>query len=403
MIDALFAVLGGLATAPAFPPALALGAALLVFALDRQGRLDVYEWGTTLVLVPVAAALVQAPAAAPMWSILAPGLVVALLARDRESLLQSECALKLAWVMGAALALSWTGVRLLELATGTDRVVEQWAVLDLAVDPDSLWRTALPLALLLGVVLVGGAPFHFWAADILHGAPAWLAPLAVIVIQISGARWLTSRLAGIASFEDGAKAVAELLSMAAFLALAVGAVTLMVQRRPERRVGTLASLQGGLLLGALAFARGGASAGVDPQFVARWTAHLVLALSGAAILSRFLPAAGAAPGAAAVLFRRHPASALAGLFALFSLAGVPGTPGAGIWLDAAANVTRGGWLLVTLALGAAWLAALTVAVRQMREAFGLAVDRPPPAQAVPWQARAALWTCAIGLVVLEFR
>src|SRR5205085_2461675 len=84
--------------------------------------------------------------------------------------------IKLLWVLGAALALSGAGVMLLAVATGTREPLEQWAVLSLAVDPEFLWRTALPLSLLLGVVLVGGAPFHFWAADLLQGAPAWLAP-----------------------------------------------------------------------------------------------------------------------------------------------------------------------------------------------------------------------------------
>ena len=401
-MNAVFATLETLAASTLFPPALALIAALLMFSLDRRDRLHALEWATGVILVLLAAGLVRAPVSGPAWSLLAPGIVAALLSRDRDSLLESECALKLVWVFGAAIALSWAGVRLLELSTGTEVVLEQWAVLELGVDPEFLWQAALPLSLMLGMVLLGGAPFHFWAADVLQGAPVWLSPLAVIVLQVTGAGWLSSRLAGIARFPEAARAVAEWLAMGAFLAFAVGAVTLFVQRRPERRVGTLASLNGGLLLAALAFARGGASAGVDPDFVARWTAHLVLALSGAAILARFVPVATGGPEPTPVLFRSHPLTGLVGLFALASLAGVPGTPGAALWRESAGLVARGGWIWVTFALCAAWLAALGAVIRQVREAFGIS-RAIGPAPRVPWQPRLAIWVCAVGLVVLALR
>jgi hypothetical protein len=225
----------------------------------------------------------------------------------------------------------------------------------------------------------------------------------VIVIQIAGAGWLSARLAGIARFPEAARAVAGWLSVAALLAFAVGAATLLVQRRPERRVGTLASLNGGLLLAAIAFARGGASAGVDPHFVGRWTAHLVLALSGAAIVARFVPVATGRPEPTPVLFRAHPLTGLAGLFALASLAGFPGTPGSAIWRDAAMLVARSGWIWVTLALCLAWLAALGIVIVQSREAFGISRNELWPTRTVPWQPRLALWVCAVGLVVLGLR
>src|SRR5207244_2256311 len=214
----------------------------------------------------------------------------------------------------------------------TPVVIEQWAVLNLGLDPDFLWRTALPIALVLGVVLLGGAPFHFWAADLLQGAPAWLAPLAVVALQVSGAEWLAARLSGIESFHAGARAVADLLAIAATLAFAVGGLTLLVQRRPERRVGTLASLNGGLLLARLAFAPAG--------------------LGGAGRI------AGIGPHAA----------------------------------------TRSGRPWVMLALTFAWIASLSVAMRQLREAVGIAPRVAPPPEPVPWQARVALGACAAGLV-----
>jgi hypothetical protein len=72
-----------------------------------------------------------------------------------------ECALKMLWVMGASLAL--------ELA------------------PPALWTAALPLSLLAGLVMLGGAPFHFWPADLFQGARPWFAPLAVAALQSLGA------------------------------------------------------------------------------------------------------------------------------------------------------------------------------------------------------------------------
>jgi len=388
-----------LETAPPAAPVVALAAGVLMLSLERRGRFDASALGAAAVLVPLAAAGALAPAAGSTGLLLVLGLVMALLARDRDNLLQSECTIKLLWVLGAALALSWAGVMLLSLATGTPVVIEQWAVLNLGLDPDFLWRTALPISLLLGVVLLGGAPFHFWAADLLQGAPAWLAPLAVVALQVSGAEWLAARLSGIESFHAGARAVADLLAIAATLAFAVGGLTLLVQRRPERRVGTLASLNGGLLLARLAFAREGlGGAGVIAGIVPRWSSHLVLALSGAAILARFLPVADARPDTPPVLFRRHAVAGIAGLYALFSLAGVPGTPGAGVWLDTAHAATRCGRPWVMLALTFAWIASLSVAMRQLREAVGIAPRVAPPPEPVPWQARVALGACAAGLV-----
>jgi hypothetical protein len=105
------------------------------------------------------------------------------------------------------------------------------------------------------------------------------------------------------------------------------------------------------------------------------------------------------PGAPPVLFRRHAIAGIAGFYSLFSLAGVPGTPGAGMWLEAAHAVTRSGRPWVMLALAFAWIASLTVAMRQLHEAAGIAAPEPPPTNPVPWQARVALGACAAGLVI----
>src|SRR5439155_13146866 len=197
-------------------------------------------------------------------------------------------AIKLLWVMGTAIALSWAGNELLVLATGSPVTREQWAVLELGLDPRFLWSTALSLSLLTGIVLLGGAPFHFWAADLFQGVRPWLAPLAVAALQVSGARWLLTRLQGIAAFPAGERAMSSLLGIATLIALVAGAVTLIAQRRPERRVGTLASLDGALVLGWLATGRGGPS-GMQLEHLAAWAAHQVLALSAAGTLARFVP------------------------------------------------------------------------------------------------------------------
>jgi len=137
------------------------------------------------------------------------------------------------------------------------------------------------------------------------------------------------------------------------------------------------------------------------EFVSGWSAHLALALAGAATVARFVPVGSAGAAPAAVLFRRHPASGVLGLYALASLAGVPGTPGAHVWLEVARALAQAGRSGLLLALGVAWLAAFAAAVRQAREAFGVPDGSPAPAQPVPWPARAALWVAGSGLVALS--
>jgi NADH:ubiquinone oxidoreductase subunit 2 (subunit N) len=393
-----------LAVSQATPLALAGGGAVALMltgivqsGTGRHGRIGLVPLA---VLASLALAVASAPLAQPVWAPLAAGVVAATLARDREDALEAECALKLLWVIGPAFALSWAGLSLLTLATGTTVAVEQWAVLQLGLDPSFLWSTALPLELLVGLVLLGGAPFHFLVADVLQGARPWLAASAVVALQVSGAAWLSRRLEGISGFPAGRELVASLLGIAAFAAFAAGAVTLLVQRRPERRVGTLASLNGGLVLAALATAQP-----LPPAVLAAWAAHLALAVAGAATVARFLPTfAGPAPGAP--LFRLHPWSGIAGLYALASLAGVPGTPGSMLWLASARSLAMAGRTGLLLLVAAAWIAALTAAMRQWRQAFG--VTATPAAEQeegirrspVPIQARLALWLSALGLVAL---
>jgi NADH:ubiquinone oxidoreductase subunit 2 (subunit N) len=381
------------------PVAVALGASALMLVFERGSRASAL--GPLVLLVPLALVVAGFAGAGLGTAAVVIGLVIAILARTREDLLHSECAIKLLWVMGTALALSWAGVELLLLSTGTGQVREQWAVLELGLDPRVVWSTALSLSLLIGLVLLGGAPFHFWAADLLQGARQWLAPLAVAALQVTGARWLMARLDGIEAFPAGARGVSSLLGLAALVALIAGAATLAVQRRPERRVGTLASLNGALILAWLVTGHGVSRLGDEK--LSLWAAHLVLALSGAGPLARFVPVSSriAAPGP--VLFRRHPLSGILGLYALFSLAGAPGTPGAWIWLDVARGLASAGqdWLL--LALGMAWVAAFSAAVRQLREAFGIRVETAPPAQPVAWQARVAMAIAAVALVLVGAR
>jgi NADH:ubiquinone oxidoreductase subunit 2 (subunit N) len=174
----------------------------------------------------------------------------------------------------------------------------------------------------------------------------------------------------------------------------------LLQRRPERRVGTLASLQGGLALAALAISAGrGPLDAMVTAWLVPWAAHLALALSGAALLARLTPADPAADAPGGHLFRRHPLSAFAGLYALFSLAGVPGTPGAALWLEIARGLAANGrsGLLIALALG--WLAAFATVMRELREGFG-ASTAARPERNVPLPVRAALWVSGAGLATL---
>jgi NADH-quinone oxidoreductase subunit N len=396
LLNAIFGV-----GAPLIGASLALLAAGFLLLHDRARHGMPYALAPLVVLVPLAALVAYGGRSNPGWAAFAALLVAALLARGRDDSFQSECALKLVWVLGGSLALSWAGLQLLVLATGTDRVAEQWGVLQLGIDPPQLWSASLSLSLVAGIVLLGVAPFHFWAADLFQGARMWLAPLAVAALQVAGSGWIMSRLDGITACPDAARLASYLLGIAGATAFAVGAVAVLWQKRPERRIGTLASLQGGILLAALAAERAGHYHRISAEdLLGQWAPHLVLALTGAGTFARFLPVSGSGADPAAVMFRRHPLSAACGLFALASLAGVPGTPGARLWLDVARALAGSERMGLMLALAAAWLASFAVAVRQAREAIGVPARGPAPEQPVPWSARAALWSAGAGLLAL---
>ena len=385
--------------------ALALLAALLLRLLDGRapgadGAFAAFAW---LALLPLAALVVWPQETTLARAGLAAGLAVALFARDREDLAQSEVALKLAWTLGGALALAWAADSLLASAAGSAVAREQWPALALQLDPYALWMSALALALLAAVVLLGAAPFHFWLADVVQGARAWQAPIVAAGLAAAGAELLARRLDGIDRFAAGAALARAALGLAAVLARVAGAATLAVQRRPERRVGTLASLQGALVIAALAAdpgARPFASAGAGA--LSRWAVHLALALSGAGALARFVPAESRASEGAAALFRRHPWSALAGSWSLLSLAGAPGTPGATWWLAVARELAARHRTGLLLALAFAWLTSFAVAVREIRNAFGSPEPASPLPRETPLAARAALWCAAAGLAALAW-
>ena len=388
---------------PAVPLAAVLGAALLVRQLDRRRDEGLPSAALTWVsLLPLALVVAAPTSVGPARGALAAALAVALLARDREDLAQSECALKLTWVFGAAFALSWAGDSLLAITAGTSVAAEQWSVLALRLDPFGMLTGALALSLLVGAVLLGGAPFHFWLADVFHGARPHLAPLVVAAPQAAGAAWLALRLDGIEAFPEGAAFASGLLALAAALALVGSAATLAMQRRPERRVGTLASLQGALVLSAFAADPGLAPFAELPGALAAWATHLALALTGAGALARFLAVDARAEDGPVALFRRHPLSGAFGAFAAFSLAGAPFTPGMFLWLAVARRLAATGHPGLLLALAGAWLTAFAVTARDVRKAFGSPDGRPAPARGVPWPAHAAFALCAACLAALAW-
>jgi hypothetical protein len=297
--------------------------------------------------------------------------------------------------------LSWAGASLLVVATGTALPREQWGVLAVGLGGQMLWSMSIPLVLLVGLVLLAGAPFHFWAADLFQGARAWLAPLAIAALQVCGVAWVENRLEVVEAFESAAAIAGGLLGVAAATALVVGALTLLWQRRPERRVGTLASLHGGLALAWLAAEHATyRPTPPAPGLFEAWASHLVLALTGAAVLARLTPVPGERSAPPAVLFRRHSAAGVAGLYALASLAGVPGTPGAAVWLAVARELVASGRTAVLLALGFAWLASFAFAMQQVRDSFGVPPQGTPPENPVPRVLRSALWLAGGGLAAL---
>ncbi|MEO5989584.1 MAG: hypothetical protein ABIU54_10980 [Candidatus Eisenbacteria bacterium] len=398
-------------TLPPLPPAglaalLALVAAMLLRAVHpaRPGVFAPLALMVSLAaLAPLAWAVAAPQQISPLLTVLLAALAIALLAREPRELSQTECALKLTWVLGAAFALSSAGDSLLTLATGTAVPLEQWSALELSLDPYALWSAALLMTMLAGLVLLGGAPFHFWPADVIHGTRAWFAPLIVAALQASGAAWLLHRLATLEGFTQGEKLTGGLLSLAALVALVGGAFTLAAQRRPERRVGGLASLQGAIVLAAFSVDPVRAPfASIGPYSLAAWAAHLALALTGAGALAHFLPVSGRESDPPSALARRHPWSAAAAAYALLSLAGAPGTPGAMLWLEVARRLagTRHPGLLAALLL--AWLVAVTVAVNETRRMFGAPTPLPAPQATVPRFARLAFWAVAGGLMALLF-
>jgi len=381
--------------------ALGLGISGMLLWSDRGEQPPLYALLPLVVLAAFAAIVAFGPRLPIAIAPLVACTVIALLARAREDVFHSECALKLLWVMSAAFALSWAGASLLVVATGTALPREQWAVLAVGLGGQMLWSMAIPLVLLVGLVLLAGAPFHFWAADLFQGARAWLAPLAIAALQVCGVAWVENRLEVVEAFESAAAIAGGLLGIGAATALAVGGLTLLWQRRPERRVGTLASLQGGLALAWLAAEHAHyRPTPPSPGLFEAWASHLVLALTGAAVLARLTPVPSERTAAPAVLFRRHPAAGFAGLYALASLAGVPGTPGAAVWLAVARELVVSGRTAVLLALGFAWLASFAFAMQQVRDSFGVPPRGTPPENAVPRVLRAAMWLAGGGLAAL---
>lgn len=384
-------------------PVAALVAATLVRrsharATEPQPWLDAAV--VSLTLLPLVAVVAWPDVLTPARAALAATLSVALLAHDPRDLPQTECALKLMWVLSAAFALSWAGDALLAVASGSARPREQWPALALALDPFALWSAALSLSMLAGLVLLGGAPFHFWPGDLFHGARAHLAPFVAATLQLAGASWLLRHLDGVTEFPAASQLVKSLLTLASAVALAGGAATLGYQSRPERRIGALVSLQGGLVLASLA-ANPNRMPFTDHGGLTAWAGHMVVAATGASLLSRFLPAAASGAERPSVLFRRHGWAGIAGGYALLSLAGAPGTPGMYVWLDTAHVLVdqRHPGLLFGLVL--AWLTGFAVAANELRRGFGAPDGTPPPGRKVSRSLRGALYTsCGTLLVML---
>src|SRR5258705_8144012 len=117
---------------PVVPTTIAWLLCLGLARLEPRGRAGLLPG---LVITALAAVIASAPFDRIELVPLGVALAIALLVRDPDELLHVECALKLAWVLGSAPALSWAGLELLTLATGTHRVTDRWAVLQLGLQP----------------------------------------------------------------------------------------------------------------------------------------------------------------------------------------------------------------------------------------------------------------------------
>jgi len=192
-----------------------------MLSLERRGRFDVYELFTAAVLVPLAAAGALATGAGATGLVLVLGLVVALLARDRDSLLQSECAIKLLWWWVPRSPLSWAGVMLLALATGTRSCTSNGRCSRSASIPTSCGARRSRSRCCSGLVLLGVAPFHFWAPICCKAPPrgSRRSPWSRSRCRRRVARCAAPRDR---ELQPGARAVADLLAIAAALSFAVG-------------------------------------------------------------------------------------------------------------------------------------------------------------------------------------
>ena len=324
-------------------------------------------------------------------------------ARPARTSPQAECALKLTWVLGAAFALTWAGESLLALRLGQ----RAWRASSGRRWRCSSTRTrcgapALALSLLAGVVLLGGAPFHFWPGDLFQGARAhgWrrcrrdAADRGRGVAACAGStasRRFRGR--GAAGARRCSRSPRPWRSPAARRRSAG-------QRRPERRVGTLASLQGGLVLASLAAspthepfaAHGGLSA---------WAAHLALALTGAGALSRFLPASsGPAERPARCCSAAIRGAARPAATPCCRSPARPARPACTCGWTSRARWPTTATPGCCSALALAWLAAFGVSANEIRRAFGAPDGSPAPGRVVPRSLRAALWTACGSLTVL---
>ncbi|MEV4459996.1 NADH-quinone oxidoreductase subunit N [Microbispora sp. NPDC049633] len=326
----------------------------------ERGRIPAGEWYFLLlatlagaVLLPASRDLVMLVVSLELVSL--P--VFALTALRRHDGRAAEAALKLFLVSVVSTAITLFGVSLLYGVTGSvhlDRIdaalrTAGSTVGDTGGDMAQVTAAAMVLVVAGFAFKIAAVPFHFWAADVYHGAPIPVAALLSVVSKASGFAGLilllTSALPGRAALWAPGVAVVAALTMTA------GNVLAMRQRAAVRLLAWSSVAQSGYILAPLAAyaAEPRVAVGASIAYLVFYAAMNLIAFAVVMLVSQ---REGGDLEAYRGLVSRSPAAGLALAFSLVCLAGLP--PGlAGLFAKIVvfrAVVDGGlGWLAVVMA------------------------------------------------------
>ncbi|WP_211591760.1 NADH-quinone oxidoreductase subunit N [Microbispora sp. H10836] len=330
----------------------------------ERGRIPAGEWYFLLlatlagaVLLPASRDLVMLVVSLELVSL--P--VFALTALRRHDGRASEAALKLFLVSVVSTAITLFGVSLLYGVTGSVHLDRIDAALRTTGDTvggtvggtagDMAQVTAVATVLVVAgfAFKIAAVPFHFWAADVYHGAPIPVAALLSVVSKASGFAGLILLLTS--ALPERAALWAPGVAVVAALTMTAGNVLAMRQRAAVRLLAWSSVAQSGYILAPLAAYAAGPRVAVGAS-IAYLVFYAAMNLIAFAVVMLVSQREGGDLEAYRGLASRSPAAGLSLAFALVCLAGLP--PGlAGLFAKIVvfrAVVDGGlGWLAVVMA------------------------------------------------------